>query len=262
LIEVRDLVKHYGDVKAVDGVSFVCPDGQVTGLLGPNGAGKTTTLRMVCGLIRPMRGTVIVDGHDVKKDPQSVRRSLGVQTDSSGVYPRLTPREHFRYYGGFYGLSGNKLERRIDEVIEILGMGEFADRRAEGFSRGQRQKVILGRALVHNPNNIIMDEPTSGLDVMAVRETRSMIRTLRDKGHCVLFTTHYMDEAAKLCDRIAIIIRGRIAAFGSPKQLMEETGRDSLEDAFVQLAGGEEGLLVSGHSEGNNNDRLSAAGRR
>ncbi|MFA7635369.1 MAG: ATP-binding cassette domain-containing protein [Bacillota bacterium] len=262
MIEVRDLVKHYGDVKAVDGVSFVCPDGQVTGLLGPNGAGKTTTLRMVCGLIRPMRGTVIVDGHDVKKDPQSVRRSLGVQTDSSGVYPRLTPREHFRYYGGFYGLSGNKLERRIDEVIEILGMGEFADRRAEGFSRGQRQKVILGRALVHNPNNIIMDEPTSGLDVMAVRETRSMIRTLRDKGHCVLFTTHYMDEAAKLCDRIAIIIRGRIAAFGSPKQLMEETGRDSLEDAFVQLAGGEEGLLVSGHSEGNNNDRLSAAGRR
>ncbi|NLH86818.1 MAG: ATP-binding cassette domain-containing protein [Firmicutes bacterium] len=262
MIEVRDLVKHYGDVKAVDGVSFVCPDGQVTGLLGPNGAGKTTTLRMVCGLIRPMRGTVIVDGHDVKKDPQSVRRSLGVQTDSSGVYPRLTPREHFRYYGGFYGLSGNELERRIDEVIEILGMGEFADRRAEGFSRGQRQKVILGRALVHNPNNIIMDEPTSGLDVMAVRETRSMIRTLRDKGHCVLFTTHYMDEAAKLCDRIAIIIRGRIAAFGSPKQLMEETGRDSLEDAFVQLAGGEEGLLVSGHSEGNNNDRLSAAGRR
>lgn len=262
MIEVRDLVKHYGDVKAVDGVSFVCPDGQVTGLLGPNGAGKTTTLRMVCGLIRPMRGTVIVDGHDVKKDPQSVRRSLGVQTDSSGVYPRLTPREHFRYYGGFYGLSGNELERRIDEVIEILGMDEFADRRAEGFSRGQRQKVILGRALVHNPNNIIMDEPTSGLDVMAVRETRSMIRTLRDKGHCVLFTTHYMDEAAKLCDRIAIIIRGRIAAFGSPKQLMEETGRDSLEDAFVQLAGGEEGLLVSGHSEGNNNDRLSAAGRR
>lgn len=260
MIEARDIVKHYGDVKAVDGVSFVCPNGQVTGLLGPNGAGKTTTLRMICGLIRPMRGTVIVDGHDVTKDPSSVRRSLGVQTDSGGVYPRLTPREHFRYYGGFYGLSGNELERRIDEIIEILGMDEFADRRAQGFSRGQRQKVILGRALVHNPNNIIMDEPTSGLDVMAVRETRSMIRTLSDEGHCVLFTTHYMDEAARLCDKIAIIIRGRIAAFGSPQQLMEKTGRDSLEDAFVQLAGGEEGLLVSGHSgDGGNDNRLSPA---
>jgi sodium transport system ATP-binding protein len=263
LIEVRDLVKHYGDVRAVDGVSFVCPNGQVTGLLGPNGAGKTTTLRMICGLIRPMRGTVVVDGHDVKKDPSSVRRSLGVQTDSAGVYPRLTPREHLRYYGGFYGLSGNELERRIDEIIEILGMDEFADRRAQGFSRGQRQKVILGRALVHNPNNIIMDEPTSGLDVMAVRETRSMIRTLSDKGHCVLFTTHYMDEAARLCDKIAIIIRGRIAAFGSPQQLMEETGRNSLEDAFVQLAGGEEGLLVSGHSgnDGSNDHPAAASGQ-
>ena len=254
MIEVRDLVKHYGDVRAVDGVNFVCSDGQITGLLGPNGAGKTTTLRMICGLIRPTRGTVVVDGHDVIQDPASVRRVLGVQTDSSGVYPRLTPREHLRYYGAFYGIAGDRLEQRIQEVIDALDMGEFADRRAEGFSRGQRQKVVLGRALVHDPKNIIMDEPTTGLDVMAVRETRSMIRALRDKGHCVLFTTHYMDEAARLCDRIAVIIRGRIAALGSPRQLMEQTGRDSLEDAFVELAGGGEGLLVSGDAGNGDND--------
>lgn len=246
MIEVRDLVKHYGEVKAVDGVSFHCPDGQVTGLLGPNGAGKTTTLRMICGLIRPKEGTVVVDGHDVGRDAAGVRRALGVQADSNGVYPRLTPREHFMYFGGFYGLTGDELRERAQSVIDMLDMGEFADRRTQGFSRGQRQKVIIGQALVHGPQNIIMDEPTAGLDVMAVRETRDMIHMLRDKGHCVLFTTHYMDEAAKLCDKVAIIIRGRIAAFGSPAELMETTGCNNLEDAFVALAGGGHGLMVSG----------------
>ena len=268
MIEVRDLVKHYGEVRAVDGVSFQCPDGHITGLLGPNGAGKTTTLRMICGLIRPMQGTVIVDGHDVGQNPAAVRRALGVQTDSSGTYPRLTPREHFTYFGGFYGLSGSDLDARVQAVIDMLGMGEFADRRTQGFSRGQRQKVILGRALVHDPRNVIMDEPTSGLDVMAVRETRDVIRMLRDRGHCVLFTTHYMDEAAKLCDRVAIITRGRIAAVGSPTELMEKTGCDSLEDAFVALAGGAQGLLVSeyasadGDAQGNGGSGNGNAVRR
>ena len=268
MIEVRDLVKHYGEVRAVDGVSFHCPDGHVTGLLGPNGAGKTTTLRMICGLIRPMQGTVVVDGHDVGRNPAAVRRALGVQTDSSGTYPRLTPREHFTYFGGFYGLYGPELGARVQAVIDMLGMGDFADRRTQGFSRGQRQKVILGRALVHDPRNVIMDEPTSGLDVMAVRETRDVIRMLRDRGHCVLFTTHYMDEAAKLCDRVAIITRGRIAAVGSPTELMEKTGCDSLEDAFVALAGGAQGLLVSeyasadGDAQGNGGSgNGDAAGR-
>ncbi len=270
MIEVRDLVKHYGEVRAVDGVSFHCSDGHITGLLGPNGAGKTTTLRMICGLIRPAQGTVIVDGHDVGQNPAAVRRALGVQTDSSGTYPRLTPREHLTYFGGFYGLSGSELGARVQAIIEMLGMGEFADRRTEGFSRGQRQKVILGRALVHDPKNVIMDEPTSGLDVMAVRETRDIIRMLRDRGHCVLFTTHYMDEAARLCDRVAIITRGRIEAVGSPAELMGKTGCDSLEDAFVALAGGAQGLLVSEYANvyGNaggridSNDRGGNAGGR
>ncbi len=255
MIEIKNLKKYYGDdnsIKAVDDVSFTCPDGQITGLLGPNGAGKTTTLRMISGLIKPMAGTVLVDNHDVTKDPRGVRQALGVQADMNGVYPRLTPREQFRYYGRFYNLKGKELESRIDAIIAELNMEEIADRRAEGFSRGQRQKIVLGRALVHNPPNIIMDEPTNGLDVMAVRDTRDSIRALRDQGRCVLFSTHYMDEAERLCDHIAIIVGGKIVAFGTPTDLMARTGKDNLEDAFVTLAG-REGLSRSEYGRLQNN---------
>lgn len=247
MIEIKNLKKYYGDdnsIKAVDDVSFTCPDGQITGLLGPNGAGKTTTLRMISGLIKPMSGTVVVDSHDVTQDAQAVRQALGVQADMNGVYPRLTPREQFRYYGRFYGLKGKQLEDRIQAVLDELNMEEIADRRAEGFSRGQRQKIVLGRALIHNPANIIMDEPTNGLDVMAVRQTRDSIREMRNQGRCVLFSTHYMDEAERLCDNIAIIVGGKIVASGTPNALMQRTGKDNLEDAFVTLAG-REGLSRS-----------------
>jgi sodium transport system ATP-binding protein len=249
MIEVRNLVKHFGEVRAVDGVSFTCPDGQITGLLGPNGAGKTTTLRMIAALIRPQAGTVIVDGHDVTHDPRSVRAALGVQSDMNGTYPRLTPREQFRYYGRFYGLRGRALEARVQAVIDTFHMQDIADRRAEGFSRGQRQKIVLGRALVHDPRNILMDEPTNGLDVMAVRETRETIRLVKEQGRCVLFSTHYMDEAERLCDQVAIITGGRITAFGAPINLMRDTGADTLEDAFVTLAGSREGLLRSEYAQ-------------
>jgi sodium transport system ATP-binding protein len=255
MIEIKNLKKYYGDdnsIKAVDDISFICPDGQITGLLGPNGAGKTTTLRMISGLIKPVSGTVIVDSHDVTQDPRGVRQALGVQADMNGVYPRLTPREQFRYYGRFYGLKGKELESRIQAIINELKMDEIADRRAEGFSRGQRQKVVLGRALVHNPPNIIMDEPTNGLDVMAVRDTRDSIRPMRDQGRCVLFSTHYMDEAERLCDNIAIIVNGKIVASGTPVALMQKTGKANLEDAFVTLAG-REGLERSEYGRQQNN---------
>jgi sodium transport system ATP-binding protein len=245
MIEVRDLYKHYGDVKAVDGVSFICADGKITGLLGPNGAGKSTTLRMIAGLIRPQAGSVRVDGTDSTADPVAARAKLGVQGDMNGVYPRLTPREQLRYYARFYGLAGAALEARVNATLQELHMQDIADRRAEGFSRGQRQKIVLGRALVHDPRNILMDEPTNGLDVMAVRETRDTIRMFRDQGRCVLFSTHYMDEAERLCDTIAIIVGGKIIASGTPAELMARTGRANLEDAFVALAGGREGLLKS-----------------
>ncbi|MGH2594112.1 MAG: ATP-binding cassette domain-containing protein [Anaerolineae bacterium] len=249
MIQIKDLKKHYGAVKAVDGVSFECLDGQITGLLGPNGAGKTTTLRLIAALIKPMSGTVIVDGHDVTAHPQAARAALGMQSDMTGVYPRLTPREQFRYYGRFYGLQGRALEERVEAVVRELKMEDIADRRAEGFSRGQRQKIVLGRALVHDPRNIIMDEPTNGLDVMAVRDTRQTIRALKEQGRCVLFSTHYMDEAERLCDHIAIIVRGKIVAFGAPAALMAQTRKDNLEDAFVALAGSKEGLLRSEYGQ-------------
>jgi sodium transport system ATP-binding protein len=248
MIKVENLKKYYGEIKAVDGVTFECPDGQITGLLGPNGAGKTTTLRMIAGLIKPMSGSVTIDGIDVAKDPQRARSALGVQSDMTGVYPRLTSREQLAYYGRFYGLKGKALDDRVQAVIDLLDMADIADRRAEGFSRGQRQKIVLGRALVHDPHNIIMDEPTNGLDVIAVRETRDTIRAFRDQGRCVLFSTHYMDEAERLCDHIAIIVQGKIVAFGTPAALMAQTGHDNLEDAFITLAGAE-GLLRSDYSK-------------
>lgn len=250
MIEIKNLKKYYGEddaIKAVDDVTFLCPDGQITGLLGPNGAGKTTTLRMITGLIKPGAGTVIVDGCDVTREPARVRQILGIQADATGVYPRLTPREQFKFYGRFYGLRGRQLDERVQAVIDELQMHEIADRRAEGFSRGQRQKIVLGRALVHNPPNIIMDEPTNGLDVMAVRQTRETIHAMKAQGRCVLFSTHYMDEAERLCDNIAIIVGGKIVAVGAPEQLMQRTGAGRLEDAFVTLAGREH-LALSEHA--------------
>jgi len=236
MIQVNNLIKTYGDIHANDNVSFVADDGQITGLLGPNGAGKTTTLRMITGLISPTSGEITVDGIDCITDPTGVRNILGMQGDASGIYPRLTPREQFRYYGKLYGLRGDALEANIDYVIDLLQMNELADRRAEGFSRGQRQKIIIGRALIHNPQNIIMDEPTNGLDVMAVRSTRDTIRSFKEQGKCVLFSTHYMDEAQRLCDKVVLIVKGKIIATGSPKELIECTGTADLEDAFVALA--------------------------
>lgn len=252
LIEVRNLAKHYGEVRAVDGVSFTCPDGQITGLLGPNGAGKTTTLRMIAGLIRPQTGIALIDGLDVVADPIKARMRLGVQSDMTGIYPRLTAREHLAYYGRFYGLKGKALAARTQAVIDLLNMANIADRRAEGFSRGERQKIVIGRALIHDPRTILLDEPTNGLDVMAVRETRETIRRFRDQGRCVLFSTHYMDEAERLCDNVAVIARGKVLAFGTPAALIAQTNTENLEDAFVVLAGSREGILRSelAHSEG------------
>ena len=245
MITVKELYKYYGDedeIKAVDGASFTCPDGQITGLLGPNGAGKTTTLRMIAGLIQPKSGTVIVDDVDVVRDPSAARRILGVQSDMTGVYPRLTPREQFRYYGRFYGLRGETLEAHVDAIIKELKMEALADRRAEGFSRGERQKVVLGRSLVHNPPNIMLDEPTQGLDVMSTRAMRQVIRQLRQAGHTILFSSHIMQEVATLCDNIVVIAQGQVVAQGSPDALRQQTGMSDLEDAFVSIIGSGEGL--------------------
>ncbi len=237
MIRVENLRKHFGEVPAVDGISFEAPDGQVTGLLGPNGAGKTTTLRMLYGLMNPDAGHIEVDGSQVADDPQAAQAKMGILPDSRGLYPRLTPREHLRYFGQLHQLDAPTLDARIDELVQRLDMRSIVDRRAEGFSQGERVKTALGRALVHDPANVILDEPTNGLDVMGTRAMRSLIRRMREEGKCVLFSSHIMQEVSALCDRIIIISTGRIVAAGTPDELREQSGQANLEDAFVVLTG-------------------------
>ena len=237
MIRVQDLHKSFGQVKAVNGVSFTAEDGAVTGLLGPNGAGKTTTLRMLYALMRPDSGTIEVDGLDAVADPQRAQTQLGVLPDMSGLYPRLTAREHIEYYGQLHGLSGATLKARTQELLQTLDMGSIADRQTQGFSHGERTKVALARALVHNPRNVLLDEPTNGLDVMSTRAVRDIIRRLRADGRCVLFSSHVMQEVSALCNSIIVIAHGRIVAAGTPDDLRRQTEQDNLEDAFVALAG-------------------------
>ena len=237
MIEVSDLTKRFGAVTAVDGISFEARDAEVTGLLGPNGAGKTTTLRMLYGLMKPDAGHIRVDGIGTAANPQTAQSRMGVLPDSQGLYPRLSAREHISYFGQLQGLSGVDLEGRIDALIRLLDMHEIADRRAAGFSHGERMKVSLGRALVHDPGTVMLDEPTNGLDVQGTRAVRSLIRRMREEGRCVLFSSHIMQEVSALCDRIIIIAAGSIAAVGTQEEIMQQTGHDNLEDAFVAVSG-------------------------
>lgn len=244
MIQVQGLSKSFnkGKVKAVQQVSFSAPDGQITGLLGPNGAGKSTTLRMLYTLLKPESGSASIDGFDITHQPIEVQRRIGVLADARGLYSRLTTRENIRYYGRLHGLEGEALENQIDKLLILLDMQAIADRQTEGFSTGEKLKVAIARALVHNPPNVLLDEPTNGLDVMSTRAMRQFILRLREEGKCVLFTSHIMQEVAALCDQIVIISKGEVAATGSPDSLRQQTGHENLEDAFVAIIGSEEGL--------------------
>ena len=238
MIVADDLRKAFGPIVAVDGVSLRAEDGRVTGLLGPNGAGKTTTLRLLYGLMRPDSGSVRIDDVDVVADPLAAQARVGVLPDAHGLYPRLSAREHLRYFAELHGLRGAELHARVDALLDRLGMRAFADRRTQGFSQGERMKVALARAMVHGPSNVILDEPTNGLDVMSTRAMRDLIRELRDEGTCVLLSSHVMQEVSALCDVIVIVADGRVVARGTPDELREQTGHADLEDAFVELSGG------------------------
>ncbi len=224
-------------VVAVNNVSFSARDGEVTGLLGPNGAGKSTTLRMLATLIKPDAGNATIDGHHVVDDVFTVRNQLGFMPHNAGIYPRLTARENITYYARLCGLNKKATTRRLDELIEQLEMQGFIDRRALGYSQGQKTKVALARALVHQPQTIMLDEPTNGLDVMATRGLREIIRELAKQGHCILFSSHIMQEVAALCDHIAIISDGTIAIADSLEGIHRRTGESDLEDAFVRAIG-------------------------
>jgi len=224
-------------VLAVNNVSFKAADGQVTGLLGPNGAGKSTPLRILATLMKPDEGEAQIDGFDVTTDVLAVRNQLGFMPHNAGIYPRLTARENVVYYARLCGLSRRDTKTRADELMEQLDMHGFAERRSAGFSQGQRTKVALARALVHRPQTLMLDEPTNGLDVMATRGLRQIIRDLAQQGHCVLFSSHIMQEVSALCDHIAIISDGRIAIADSLEGIKSKTGENDLEDAFVQAIG-------------------------
>ncbi|MCA1778539.1 MAG: ATP-binding cassette domain-containing protein [Xanthomonadaceae bacterium] len=231
-------------VIAVDDVSFSAPDGQITGLLGPNGAGKTTTLRMLYTLLKPDSGSMRIDGIDPMLEPIQVKRKLGVVPDSRGLYDRLTARENIRYYGRLQGIDKAEIERRIEKLTDVLDMTGFIERKTDGFSQGQRVKVAIARALIHEPGTILLDEPSNGLDVMTTRALREFLLRLKGEGRCVVLSTHIMQEVAALCDRIVIIAGGRIAAEGTAQQLLQRSGKSNLEDAFVKLIGTDEGLLA------------------
>jgi len=244
MIKVTNLHKSFGDVKAVRGISFEVRDGEITGLLGPNGAGKTTTLRMLYSLLPPDEGEIRIDGLDPTTDAMAIKRTLGVVPDSRGLYTRMTARENIAYYGELHGMPRNKINERMEELVETLDMSDFIGRRTEGFSQGQRVKVAIARAMIHSPQTVMMDEPSNGLDVMSTRALRRYILSLKAAGHSVVLSTHIMQEVAALCDRIIIIARGRIAANGTAQELMTQSNCDSLEDAFVSLIGTEEGLAA------------------
>jgi sodium transport system ATP-binding protein len=240
VITAVNLYKNFGEVAALKGVTFSAGDGMVTGLLGPNGAGKTTTLRILYTLLDPDAGYAQVDGYNTQEDRLEVQRRIGALPDSHGLYPRLTARENIRYYGRLKGMSGSKLENSIDYLIKILDMKEIEHRKTEGFSSGQRVKVAIARALVHEPKNVLLDEPSTGLDVMSTRAMRTFILRLKDEGKCVLFSSHIMQEVSALCENIYIINRGEVVACGSPEHLLVSLQEDSLEEAFVSAIDSED----------------------
>jgi len=234
VIRVDDIYKSFGKVRAVSGVSFEAPDGKVTGLLGPNGAGKSTTLRVLYTVLKPDAGNAAIDGIDVVGDPLRARQRIGALPHGAGLYPQLTARENIAYFARLCGIDKPEVDDRVDEIVRLLEIDSFAERRTKGFSQGQRTKVALARALVHDPQNIILDEPSNGLDVMATRSLRDLILKLRDDGRCVLFSSHIMQEVAALCDDICIIANGRVAIDDSVDGIRSRTGCDDLEDAFVR----------------------------
>ena len=238
MIELTHLCKRFGkrgEISAVADVSFCAPTGQITGLLGPNGAGKTTLLRMLSTLLVPDEGSARVAGFDVVAERQQVRRHIGVLSDARGLYPRLSAVENIAYFGALYGMSARALSERISLLLGMLDMRALAHRKTEGFSQGERMKVAIARALIHDPPVVLLDEPTNGLDVMSVRLLRGFLRLLRDQGKCLIFSSHVMSEVAALCDTIVVLNRGHLLVQGTVDDFRSQTTRTSLEDAFFAL---------------------------
>lgn len=243
IVEVKELRKTYyestrGEFAAVDGASFRCAAGEVFGLLGPNGAGKTTALRMLSTILKPSSGTATIDGLDLVRDAAQVRRRLGFLSADTQLYERLTPREVMEYFGTINGVDALAIRQNIERLVEMLDMRAFVDKRCGKLSTGMKQKASIARTVVHNPDLIILDEPTSGLDVLGMHAMHEFVQDCKRQGKCVIFSTHTMTEAEKLCDVIAVLHDGKIMALGTFSELQERTGKTSMEDIFLSVVRG------------------------
>ncbi len=238
MIEITNLTKLYGSFRAVDAISMSVPKGALYGFLGPNGAGKTTTLRMIAGILRPTSGTVVVGGHDIARDPIAAKAKLGFIPDRPFVYDKLTGAEFLRFVAGLYGQEGQLVERRVDELLEIFELTSWKNELVESYSHGMRQKLIISSALIHRPEVIVVDEPMVGLDPRAARLLKDLFRGFTSRGGTILMSTHTLEIAEALCDRIAIIQGGRIIAHGSMAELRKQHEAGGLEDLFLRLTGG------------------------
>lgn len=244
MIEVNDLCKTFqdkkrGEVHAVDRVSFQCHPGEIFGLLGPNGAGKTTTLRMLATILQPTSGSARIQGFDIARQGEDVRRNIGFLSGSTALYERMTAREMVTYFGELYGLSRPEIKSRIEEIFTELDILPFADSRCDKLSTGQKQRVSIARTILHRPPVLFFDEPTNGLDIISARTITRFIRRCRDAGQTVVFSTHIMSEVEALCDRIAIVYAGKIAAIGTLEELRQQTGKQAFEHVFLSLIGEE-----------------------
>ena len=241
MIQAERLTKTFAaprakTVEAVRDATFSVEEGEIFGLLGPNGAGKTTLLRMLATIITPTAGSCVVAGFRADQVPEEVRRRIGFLSGNTKLYGRLTGREVLRYFGRLYGLSDDRIAGRTEELARMLDMGEFLDRRCDGYSTGQTQKVSIARVILHDPSVLILDEPTLGLDIMTSRTILDFILDARARGNSIVLSTHYMTEAELLCDRIGIIHLGRILSLGTKESLYAQTGTDNLKDAFLTVA--------------------------
>ena len=235
MIELRRLRRHFGRTKAVDGVSFEVERGHVFGFIGPNGAGKTTSMRILATLDCPHSGDAFVDGFSVIEDPDRVRRRLGFMPDYYGTYPNMNVLEYLDFFARSYGLCGEARRRGINYVLDFTGLDKLQEKAVSDLSKGMKQRLCLGRTMIHDPPVLVLDEPTSGLDVLASRFLRDLVRAERDRGKAVIFSTHYLAEAELLCDRIGLLHRGRLLREGAPAELRAEAGAASLEEAFLTL---------------------------
>jgi sodium transport system ATP-binding protein len=226
-----------GERRAVDGISFDARKGEIFGLLGPNGAGKTTTLRILATLLKPTSGTATLGGFDIVREPEEVRRRIGFLTGDMGLYARLTPREILRFFGTFHGMNGSHLRAAVDRMIETFGLNEFADVRTDKLSTGMKQRTAIARTALHDPPILILDEPTAGLDVPSARMIETYIVNQRAAGKCIILSTHVMEEAEYLCDRIAVIGAGQLKKVGTMAELREATGKNRLREIFLDLLG-------------------------